>query len=123
MKLSNRDLWLMVLMKKGKVCFSDIMDAVDRIYADPGIELGEIFNLDLPKSLQDATMDYRAKDRHALFHLVLNDLDALVTEGLAARSMERTGEDELEEQFVITPQGVGRVGVLIVVIQGGGSRS
>jgi hypothetical protein len=120
--LSNRDLWLLLLMKKEKLAFSDIMEAVDRLHADPGTNLPDIFDLDLPGSLEGLAMDYRARDRHGLFHMILNDLDALVEEGLAGRTMESTGEGELEEQFAITPAGVGRVGALIVELQGGGFR-
>jgi len=116
---SNRDLWLILLMKKGTLTFQDIKEAVDRI-SGGGCRLGEIFDIGLPEAVAGQALEYGQGGRHALFHHVLGDLDALVMEGLAARSLVKVGRDELEECFVITPRGVGRVGALIAGMQSGG---
>lgn len=112
MALSNTDLRLAVLMKKGEISFREVKRAVDAVY-EGRKKLGEIFQIALPESIGRLSFSYetKARDRkHSLFHLILLDLDALVSSGLASRSYAPERETgELVEVYRITDKGVAQV--------------
>ncbi len=88
MELSNKERWLLVL-KEGDVTFEDIKKTIDKI--------------------KNRGFDYdTAGGRHAVFHMILNDLDALCQNGEAVRAFERVNEAEVSEVYKITPIGCAR---------------
>lgn len=88
MEFSNADRWLLTL-KEGDVSFEDIQKTINET-------TGEGF-------------DYDAKgDKHAIFHMILNDLDTLCQKGEAARAFERVSEAEVSEVYRITPIGAAK---------------
>jgi hypothetical protein len=83
MELSNQDRWLLTL-KDGDVSFKDIKEAINN----------EDFDYD------------KSMGKHAVFHMILGDLDALCQKGDAARAFEKVNESEVSEIYKITPLGV-----------------
>ena len=86
MEFSNKERWLLTL-KDGDVSFDGIKETINH--------LQESTNFDYEKSL----------GKHAIFHMILNDLDALCQKGEAERTFERLSEAEVSEVFRITPVG------------------
>ncbi len=86
MKISNTDRWLLVL-KEGDVTFDDIQKTINQ----------------LPESSE---FDYDSStDKHAVFHLILSDLDKLCQKGEAERTFKRVNEAEVSEIYRITDTG------------------
>jgi DNA-binding PadR family transcriptional regulator len=86
MEFSNTEKWLLVL-KEGDATFEDIRKTIDEI--------------------QNAEFDYETKeDKHAVFHMILNDLDTLCQSGDAIRAFEKVNESEVSEIYRITPKGL-----------------
>lgn len=118
MDLTNADLWLFILMKKGVLTFEDITKAVDS-FKDDQATISDITDVDFPEVIRGKRFNYPKGGRHTLFHEILEDLDSLVAEGYAGRGIEEDGNDFVEI-FEITDVGNGRVGSLIVELQGEG---
>ena len=88
MELSNALRWLLAL-KDGDVSFEDIQKTINET--------------------PDRGFDYDAKgDKHAVFHMILNDLDALCQKGFAMRTFEKVNESEVSEIYRITPIGLAK---------------
>lgn len=65
----------------------------------------QIFNSD--------KFDYdTGKGEHAVFHMILDDLDLLCSNGEAMRTFEKENNTEIVERFRITPRGRARAGIL-----------
>ncbi len=86
MKLTNADRWLLVL-REGDVTFDDIKKTISQISGP------DKFDYDTTKG------------GHAVFHMILNDLDTLCRNGEAIRAFEKENEVEIVERFRITPAG------------------
>lgn len=110
MELANADLWLLIIMKKGELTFEDIKRAIDGI--DKSI--AEVFEVKLPRPLTKTKFRYGVKDRHALYHSILEDLDSLCSRGEALRFFESDERGEITEKFKITPQGALKAAQLLV---------
>ena len=99
MKISNTDQWLLVL-KEGDVTFEDIQKTINQ----------------LPES---SKFDYSASaDKHAVFHMILIDLDKLCQKGEAERTFKRVNEAEVSEIYRITD--TGRTGAENLTLKGQG---
>lgn len=94
MKPTNAEKWLLIL-KEGDVTFDDIKKTINQI---PGPDK---FDYDV------------SKGKHAVFHMILNDLDALCHSGEAVRAFERVNETEVSEIYRITPEGRDRAETLL----------
>ncbi len=94
MELSNADRWLLVL-KESDVTFEDIKKTINKIK-------GQGFDYD------------KGLGRHAVFHMVLNDLDALCQSGEAVRAFENVNESEVSEVYRITPRGSARAEAILL---------
>ncbi len=95
MKLTNADQWLL-LLGEGDVTFDDIKEAIT-----------QIFNSD--------KFDYdTSKGKHAVFHMILDDLDMLCRNGEALRTFEKENNTEIAERFRITPDGRARAEELLL---------
>jgi hypothetical protein len=98
MEISNAEKWLLVI-KEGDVTFEDIRETIDKI--------------------PEAEFDYDTKGgKHAVFHMILNDLDALCKSGEALRTFEKVNESEVSEVYRITPKGVAKAQSLLLKGQG-----
>lgn len=96
---SNADLWLLVL-KEGELKFEDIKKTINQI-SEPG------------------KFDYdTSKGKHAIFHMILSDLDMLCRSGYTVRTFEKENRTEVVEKFRITPKGIGRAERLLSISQG-----
>lgn len=85
MEFSNTEKWLLFL-KDRDATFDDIKETIDKI--------------------PETEFDYETKeDKHAVFHMILNDLDALCQKGFAVRTFEKVNEAEVSEIYRITPTG------------------
>ncbi|MBU2559546.1 hypothetical protein KKA03_01470 [archaeon] len=94
MNFSNKERWLLVL-GEGDVTFEDIRKTIDEI--------------------QNREFDYETtSDRHAIFHMILNDLDALCKSGDAMRTFEKVNESEVSEIYRITPIGMAKAQSLML---------
>jgi len=111
----NKDLWLILLTKMGEITFRDIKKAVDGIGKNPGVKVKDMYQIKMPMSKENARFDYEKKDPHALYHLILNDLDVLCKERYAYKTFE-TEEDtgEIVEKYRVTPSGTLKAGLLVV---------
>lgn len=99
MEFSNTEKWLLFL-KDRDVTFDDITEAINQ----------------LPES---GKFDYNgSKDKHAVFHMILNDLDTLCQKGFAVRTFEKINEAEVSEIYRITPEGRKRAETLSPTNQG-----
>jgi hypothetical protein len=95
MELINADWWLLAL-KDGDVTFDDIKKTINR----------------LPES---GKFDYDVSNgKHAVFHMILNDLDKLCSSEEAIRTFERVNETEVSEIYRITPKGRARAENLLL---------
>ena len=95
MKLTNADRWLL-LLGEGDVTFDDIKEAITRM-----------FNSD--------KFDYDTrKGKHAVFHMILDDLDMLCRNGEALRTFEKENNTEIAERYRITPDGRARAEELLL---------
>lgn len=98
MKLTNADQWLLALMK-GDVTFEDIKRTIDQIFKSSEFEYDT------------------KKGRHAVFHMILNDLDTLCRRGETIRTFEKENETEIVERFRITSAGRVRAQDLLLISQ------
>lgn len=99
MEFSNALRWLLAL-QDGDVSFDDIKKTINQ----------------LPES---GKFDYNvSKDKHAVFHMILNDLDTLCQKGFAMRTFEKVNEAEVSEVYRITPEGSKRAENLSPTNQG-----
>jgi hypothetical protein len=110
MDIANYEIWLLLLMKKN-ITFDDINAALNKIN-EP---IGKIFDLKLPKPIANLKFKYPDKNKHQLFHLILDDLDLLCKRGEATRAYELNGK-EIEERFKISPKGELRAAQLTVAV-------
>ncbi len=86
MKLTNADRWLLALMG-GDVTFEDIRRTISQIF-------------------ESSEFDYdTGKGRHAVFHMILDDLDTLCRKGGVIKTFKKENETEIVERFRITPAG------------------
>jgi hypothetical protein len=86
-------------LKESDVTFEDIKKTIDKI--------------------KDRGFDYdTAGGRHAVFHMILNDLDTLCQSGDAARAFENVNESEVSEVYRITPKGSASAEALLLRGQG-----
>ncbi len=99
MKISNTDQWLLVL-KEGDVTFDDIQKTINQ----------------LPES---SKFDYGpSTDKHAVFHMILSDLDKLCQKREAERTFKKINESEVSEIYRITDTGRMRAENLTLKDQG-----
>lgn len=99
MELSNALRWLLAL-KDGDISFDGIKKTINQ----------------LPES---GKFDYNvSKDKHAVFHMILNDLDTLCQKGFAMRTFEKVNEAEVSEVYRITPSGMAKAQSLLLKGQG-----
>lgn len=99
MKLTNADQWLLVL-KEGDVTFDDIKKTITQI------SNSDKFDYDTRKG------------KHAVFHMILDDLDMLCRNGEALRTFEKENETEIVERFRITPKGRAKAENLLLMSSG-----
>jgi hypothetical protein len=94
MNFSNKERWLLML-KEGDVTFEDIKETIDKI--------------------PDTEFDYDTKEeKHAIFHMILSDLDMLCQSGDAIRTFEKVNESEVSEIYRITSIGLAKAQSLML---------
>ncbi|MEE8402097.1 MAG: hypothetical protein V3R86_08100 [Candidatus Hydrothermarchaeaceae archaeon] len=99
MNHSNADLWLLVL-KEDELKFEDIKKTINQIS-------------------ESGKFDYdTGKGKHAIFHMILSDLDMLCQSGYAIRTFEKENKTEIVEKFRITPKGMARAERLLSISRG-----
>jgi hypothetical protein len=121
-ELTNEDLWLCILMKKGKIAGEDINKFVGELRDKDEVNISrvcEIYDIAPPSFLKGANFRYKLGKRkeklHNAYHLILRDLDHLCSTGMAQRVFEEDEETgDIAEEFKITPLGASRVVSLYV---------
>lgn len=99
MKLTNADRWLLAL-KEGDVTFDGIKTAISQV------STSDRFDYDV------------SKGKHAVFHMILDDLDMLCRNGEALRTFKKENDAEVTEIFRITANGVARAESLLLISSG-----
>ncbi len=111
----NKDLWLILLTRMNEITFRDIKNAVNKISKNPDVTAAEIYQIKMPRSKEKARFNYEKKDPHTLYHLILNDLDAICKRGDAYRTFETEKETgEIIEKYRTTPAGIMKAGQLVL---------